>query len=232
MTLSIVLPCFNEEAVIASTINDVLTWMEKRNISGEVIVVDDGSKDRSCEIIEPLLQKHENLKLLKHAQNRGAASAVFTGLDAAQSEYIGYMDSDGQFRAKEFDALLPHLEKYNVVIGRRTPRADVWIRRAKGRLFSWLLFLTLGIRVSDPNCGVKILKRSLWPQIRPVHATGGLLFAEVYLHLNQMKIPWKEVPVLHEPRCSGRGTGGKVSVAFVMLKELLELEWARLWGMR
>lgn len=221
--LSIVLPCFNEEANIAECVRDVQTWMEATHIEGEIVVVNDGSQDRCGEILADLANKDARVKILTHECNQGYGIAVRTGLDAASKEHIGFMDSDLQFHAKDIDLLLPHLNTYKFVTGRRRHRADSFMRNMFGKVLGGMNVILFGIWVRDVNCGMKVMKRDIWQTIRPTYGVEKLFNTEVFLRLKRAHIPWKYVDVPHYPRKAGNPTGGSIRVIGRMFKEAWDL---------
>ncbi len=220
MTFSIVLPCFNEEHNIANTVLDCQAWMRREGINGEIVVVNDGSRDGSQRVLEELQADVPQLTVVRHERNRGYGAAVRSGFDAAKGDLVGFMDSDGQFKAQDFSRLLPHLERYAFVSGYRVKRADPFIRKVNSKMYNLLVRYVLRARVRDVNCAMKAFRRSIWNDIRPVVATGALVNGEIYFGLSQLGIPWKEVPVPHYPRTAGSPTGAKLSVILRMFKEL------------
>lgn len=221
--LTIVLPCFNEEANIAAAVHDVMQWIESAAIDGEVIVVNDGSKDRSGEVLAELSKQHPRLKVLTHERNQGYGIAVRSGLDAGTKENIGFMDSDMQFHAKDFALLLPHLKDYRFVTGRRRNRADSLMRNAFGKILGGMNVLIFGLWVRDVNCGMKVMKRDIWQTIRPTYGVEKLFNTEVFLRLKRAHIPWKHIDIPHYPRTAGNPTGGSVRVILRMFKEMWDL---------
>lgn len=223
MRFSIVLPCFNEEHNIEGTIADVRSWYMREGIACEIVAVDDGSTDGTWRILEHLAAQQGDLRLVRHAQNLGYGSAVRSGCDAATMDYVGFMDSDGQFKAEDWSLLLPFLQEYQYVTGRRLHRADPFIRKLNAKLFGVLTFFVLGVWVRDVNCAMKVWRRELWPRIRPVHATGALINAEMFYRLHRLGIPWKQVPVHHYPRLKGAQTGANMHVILRMFRDLFAL---------
>lgn len=222
--LSIVLPCFNEEENIAATVQDVLAWFTASGRDGEVIVVNDGSRDRSGEIADELAGKDARVRVVHHREgNRGYGAAVRSGCDAAKGEWIGFMDSDRQFRAEDFEKLIPYMSEYQFVTGVRRHRADPFIRKVNAKLFGGLVFITLGMWIRDINCAMKLFTADLWKQIRPEYSTGALFNAEVFYGLKLLRVPYKQVPVPHYPREYGTQTGAKPWVIFTMFIELAKL---------
>ncbi len=228
VNLSIILPCYNEEQNIAASVQDVHEWMKKKNIEGEIIVVNDGSTDGTADVLQSLVQTYDNLCIVSHHPNKGYGAAVRAGCDRARSDIVAFMDSDGQFRAEDFDRLLPHLERFAFVTGRRRRRADPFMRKLNAKLFGLLTWVVLGVWVRDVNCAMKIFRRDIWQRIRPVHATGALVNAEMFLNLKKNGIAWHQVDVPHYPRKFGAQTGANLSVILKMFRELLTLAGAKL----
>lgn len=227
VSLSIVLPCFNEEGNIARVVDDFATWMRDAGIGGEIIAVDDGSSDATFKILMDLTKKFPMLRVLRHDRNQGYGIAVRTGCDVAKEDIIAYVDSDGQFRAHDLELLLPLLETCDFVTGRRSKRADSLIRNLFGKILGGMNVLILGLWVRDVNCGMKIFRRSIWPQIRPQYAVEKLYNTEVYLSLKRSHIPWKQLNVPHYPRTAGSSTGADISVILRMFREWWDLRRRR-----
>lgn len=223
MPLSIVLPCFNEEENIAQSVRDVAQWMNEKNIDGEIIAVDDGSKDRSAAVLEDLSKDIPALRIIRHEKNAGYGVAVRTGCDAAASEWIAFMDSDRQFRAKDLELLMAHRDAYPFITGRRHKRADSFVRNMFGKVLGAMNVLVLGLWVRDVNCGMKMFRRDIWPDIRPTKGVEKLFNTEMFLRLERKKIPWHQVDVPHYPRPAGTPTGGSIRVIIRMFQELWDL---------
>ncbi len=193
-------------------------------MQGEIIVVDDGSTDGSPRILADLQRELSALRVVRLQENGGYGIAVRAGCDAALSDVIGFMDSDGQFLAADFSLLLPHLDAVPFVTGRRRKRADSLLRNAFGKVLGAMNVLVLGLWVRDVNCGLKVFLREIWPDIRPVHGVEKLFNTEMFLRLKQKHIPWKQVDVPHYPRRAGVPTGGSIRVIVRMFHELANLK--------
>lgn len=224
MTLSVILPCFNEEQNIAHSVRDVAAWMKADGVEGEIIVVDDGSKDQSLRVLNDLAGEIGNLRIVRHERNQGYGLAVRSGCDAATTEWISFMDSDGQFRAADMALLLAHADDCAFITGRRAHRADGFVRNSLGKILGAMNLLVLGLWVRDVNCGLKLFRRDIWPTIRPTHGVEKLFNTEMFLRLKRKGIPWKTVNVPHYPRRAGTPTGGSIRVILRMFKELWNLK--------
>lgn len=223
MTLSIILPCFNEEQNIASAVHDVELWMQTEKISGEIIVVNDGSTDDSLSVLTKLKKEIPLLRIVDLPKNGGYGIAVRAGCDAATTDIISFMDSDLQFHAKDLSLLLAHIDRYKFVTGRRAHRADSLLRNAFGKILGAMNLLVLGLWVRDVNCGMKMFHRGIWKTIRPEHGVEKLFNTEMFLRLKRNNIPWLTVNVPHYPRLAGSPTGGSIRVIIRMFKELWDL---------
>jgi glycosyltransferase involved in cell wall biosynthesis len=226
VSLSIALPCFNEEKNVETTIRDILAWFTEDGIDGEVIAVNDGSRDGTGEVLARLAKEKSNVKVVTHPTNLGYGCAVRSGLDAGTKEWIAFMDSDGQFKAADFRKLLPFTADYAIITGRRRKRADPFMRRVNAKLFAVLNVLILGIWVRDINCAMKMFRRDIWHKVRPEFATGALFNAETFYRAKLQRIAWKQVFVEHYPRLYGQQTGAKLSVILRMFRDLVRLRLA------
>lgn len=218
--LSIILPCFNEEGSVERSVHDCAGWMQQRTISGEIIAVDDGSTDGTHAILEQLRTKIPSLHVVRHERNQGYGLAVRSGIDAAQTSLVAFMDSDGQFRASDLDLLLPSLRDFPFVAGRRHRRADSFTRNMLGKVLGLMNWIVLGLWVRDVNCGMKIFRRDLWTAIRPTHGVEKLFNTEMFLRMQENGTRWATIDVPHYPRRAGTPTGAKLSVIIRMFGEL------------
>lgn len=223
MTLSIVLPCYNEEENIATAVQDVSAWMAQDRIEGDIIVVDDGSRDGSLSILQQLQKDNPRLRIVHREVNGGYGIAVRAGCDEATTDLIAFMDSDGQFRAKDLSLLIADIIRYPFVTGRRRHRADGLVRNTFGKILGAMNFIVLGLWVRDVNCGLKMFRRDIWKDIRPTYGVEKLFNTEMFLRLKYNHIPWNQVDVPHYPRLKGKPTGGSLRVIARMFQELFAL---------
>lgn len=225
-TITIVLPCYNEEKAISHSVDSVFHWLRRKHLNGDIIVVDDGSIDGSASLLRTLKHRHKkHLKILRHIHNRGLAAALRTGCDNAKGDIIIYMDSDGQFCIDDAGILLAALRKCNIASGNRYNRADSIIRRMNAYLWNTLTSFLLGIHARDVDCGLKAFRRSVWQSIRPRIATGGLMGAEFWFRVEKSKISWIQLPIRHYERLHGQATGARIKVIYRAFRDLGRLLW-------
>jgi hypothetical protein len=224
-SLSIVLPAYNKEAVIASTVQPCLQAAERFCPNVTVIVVDDGSCDRTGEIIDELAAVDERVVALHHSSNQGYGAALLTGLAAAQGELLFFMDSDGQFDFADIAALL-HIQEQNrelVVLGYREHRHDSFPRHLNAWGWKQAVRLILGLKaVRDIDCAFMLLPTRV-VRASGVTAQGALVNAELLVMLQRMRVPMVQVPVHHFPRFHGAVTGASPRVILTAFRELLHL---------
>jgi len=157
--ISIVIPVFNEEEAIGDDLDLILETMDRSGYDYEVIVVDDGSTDRSAEIV----RQRERVRLIHRPYNLGTGAARTTGIEGAQGSIIVMTDGDGSYPNQEIPQLLSFLGEYDMVIGaRRQERGSLRWLRASAKLFIRLLasYLT-GVRIPDLNSGFRAFKKGL-----------------------------------------------------------------------
>ena len=223
-SLSIVLPAYNEEAVIAETITAVLAYGHKRGLLLQIIVVNDGSRDRTAAIVRDLRSVHPEIELVTHIRNKGYGEALRSGFDAASMEWNFLMDADGQFDITQLDEFVPHAKMHDMVIGYREHRADALHRVIYGWGFTLLMNLLFDIRYADIDCAFKLFRRSAWKAVQPITSTDHKIFTVEWLwRAKGAGLNIKELPVRHYRRVKGSQTGARADVIWQMLKNLLKL---------
>jgi putative flippase GtrA len=225
-SLSVVLPAYNEEEVIASTIVTVLDVLNSWPIDSEILVVNDGSVDRTGEIIAELARIHPQVHLINHASNQGYGAALVSGFQAATKELTFFMDSDGQFDIRALRSFFSFIDIYDAVLGYRIDRQDSWMRKINAWGWKTLVRMTLGVKVRDLDCAFKLFHTSFLRD-HPLETRGAMINAELLYRLKQGGFSQKEVGVPHLPRLGGRATGAHPRVIARALRDLFVC--ARRW---
>lgn len=229
--LSLVMPALNEEAGIQAALAEAHEALAGLDYEFEILVVDDGSTDRTARMVQEVALLQPAVRLIRHERNRGYGAALRTGFDAARFPLVAFTDADGQFFLDEFDLLVPRTRRYPIVVGRRVDRQDPW----KRRFFSWgynkLTRFLLGTGVADCDCALKVFRREVLPFVRP-RTDGFFVNAEMLCRANRLGIAVAEVGVRHRPRRHG---DSKVSLRDIprTLVKLLPFWWTQvLWSRR
>jgi glycosyltransferase involved in cell wall biosynthesis len=223
--ISAVLPAYNEVAVIADIVRRTHAALRALDVGDyEVIVVDDGSRDGTGDVVRALAEELPNTVLVTHERNRGYGAALKSGFAAASREAIFLMDSDGQFDPADLRRLLPHYHPRALVAGIRARRSDPWIRRANHAAFFAVVRLLLGTSLRDVNCAFKLFPRSLTVGLA---AEGAMISTELALRARDLGFAVVQVPVPHYPRTTGTPTGANWRVVARAFAELWRLRRQR-----
>jgi dolichyl-phosphate beta-glucosyltransferase len=162
--ISIIIPCYNEEARIGKTLFTIISYMKKQKKKFEIICVDDGSKDATVIIIKDVQRYHKNIRLLTGRPNRGKGYSVREGALAAKYDLLLFSDADLSTPISELKHLLVYAKSYDLVIGTRTDvkklkRRQPKYREIMGKTFSLLKRMILGMEFKDTQCGFKLFTK-------------------------------------------------------------------------
>ncbi len=210
-SLSVILPAYNEEEVIFDTVSTVLQALESWRIDYEVIVVNDGSVDRTGPLLAELAERIPRLHVITHPTNKGYGAALITGFAAAKKELSFFMDSDGQFSIDELYQFLPFASSYDAVIGYRLQRQDPWIRKLNAWGWKQVVALVLGVRVRDIDCAFKLYHTDFLHH-QQLETQGAMINAEILYKLQREGGRIKQIGVHHLPRQGGKPTGANIKV--------------------
>jgi len=204
-TYSIVIPAFNEGARLAATLDKVLAYVHTRHWDAEIIVVNDGSRDNTADIVRTFAAQDPILRLIENPGNRGKGYSVRNGMLEARGRFILFSDADLSSPIEEAPKLLKALEEdaADIAIGSRWLRAETQTQRQPlyrqlfGRIFNLLLRVTLGLRFKDTQCGFKAFKQSAAHSIFPLQRIERWGFDPEILFLAQtLGFKVQEIPVL------------------------------------
>jgi glycosyltransferase involved in cell wall biosynthesis len=202
VTLSIVIPAYNEAENIREAVTEVLAGLPVAVTAVEIIIVDDGSRDATAAVSRELAAADDRITLLVHGENRGKGAALQTGFARARMEWVLFMDADLQIHISELDAFLPYTGGFDIIAGFRVGRQDSLARRLFSRVFAGIVSLGLGVRLKDLNCPFKLIRRSLLDGCR-FRTTGFAIDVELVQIAQGSGCRIKELPVACHPRQKG-----------------------------
>lgn len=222
-SLSLVIPAYNEAAVIRRAIAEAEDGLSRHFARFEIIVVDDGSSDATPVEVCRALDDAPHTRYLRHVQNRGYGAALRTGFEAARGELVAFTDADCQFDLADLATLAARAEAVPVVVGFRADRKDPWRRRFLSWGYNVLARTLLGTRVRDVDCALKVFRREVLKELLPT-ARGFFVNTEVLTRARQLGLEVVELPVTHRPRAGGES---KVSLREVprTARTLLSFWW-------
>jgi glycosyltransferase involved in cell wall biosynthesis len=221
-SISIFFPAYNEEKNISTSIEKALNTVQQITDTYEVIVVDDGSKDKTSEIVQRYAKNNPHVRLIQHSKNKGYGDALKSGIGGARYDYIFFTDSDLQFDLDELKIFATYIPQYDTVIGYRKNRNDPFIRIVNAKLWNIANRILFGLKVKDIDCAFKLLRRDMVQKIS-ILSGGAMISAEMLIKLDDLGITIKELPVTHFPRTMGSQTGANIHVIIRAFKEMWKL---------
>ncbi|KKT67026.1 MAG: Glycosyl transferase family 2 [Candidatus Curtissbacteria bacterium GW2011_GWC1_44_33] len=198
MKISVIIPTFNEEKTIEKTLDRVL----EQKVVGETIIVDDGSRDKTANILKKNQSRDPRIKLVFHQKNRGKGAAVRTGLSKVSSDYVLIQDADLEYDPIEYNKLISKASPGRAVYGSRllTKNPHAYARTYLGNvLLTGLGNLLFGIKLTDSYTGYKLLPTKIMRALN-LSSNGFELEAEITAKLAKRKILIIEVPISFTPR--------------------------------
>jgi hypothetical protein len=222
-SLSVFFPCYNDEATIASMVEQTAARIDQFGLDAEIIVVNDGSTDRSAEVLEALTHHEPRLRIVTHDTNRGYGGALISGFEAATREWVFYTDGDGQYRPQDLDTfLLAASDQIDVVQGYKLSRSDNLARRIIGRLYHRTVSMLFGLRVRDTDCDFRLIRHEALERVS-LTKSSGTICVELVRKLQNAGARFVELGVDHHPRLHGRSQFFRFGNLVRTFRQLLEL---------
>jgi glycosyltransferase involved in cell wall biosynthesis len=230
--LSYFFPAHDEEGNVEPLVEEALATLPGLADRFEVIIVDDGSRDRTGEIAERLAgAQPELVRVVHHPVNLGYGAALRSGFGAARFAHVAFTDGDRQFRIADLGRLTARLsegDRPDAVIGYRIRRADPLIRSLYAKTYRLANRIFFGLRATDVDCACKLFRREALEGIH-VESGGAFLSAELLIKLRAVRRTVVEVGVPHYPRTAGSPTGAKPQVIVRAVRDFWLLR-LRLWA--
>jgi glycosyltransferase involved in cell wall biosynthesis len=216
--MSVVVPAYREEELIGTTIPRLIESLSKQRRSFELIVVNDGSRDRTGEILDELAADEPRLRVIHFARNYGQTAALMAGFWAARAPVIVPLDADGQNEPDDIAMLADKLDEgYDVVSGWRKDRKDTWLRTQVSRIANRIIGWRTGVKLHDYGCTLKAYRAHM---VRDARLFGEMhRFIPVYTSMHGARIC--EMVVRHHPRTAGTSKYGYGRVIRVLLDLVL-----------
>lgn len=225
-SITIFFPALNEEESIEKTVANALSAASKLFRDYEIIIVDDGSTDKTAEIADNLAQNNNNIRAVHHPSNKGYGAALRSGFAHATKEHIFYTDGDGQFDVSEIGRLLPLLDEADLAIGYRIKRSDPLHRLVFAKAYGLMISLLFNLWFKDIDCAFKLIKKPVLNNIE-LKSNGALISAELLIKARRKGFKIKQIGVHHYPRKGGKPTGANIKVIIKAFYELFKF-WKEL----
>ena len=225
-SLSVVMPAHNEEVAIADTVHAAVEAVSQWTQDFEIIVVNDGSRDRTGAILEEISAADPRVRVIHHAVNQGYGAALVSGFEAITRELVFFMDSDGQFDIHDLERFFPLIEQYDGVLGYRIERQDTWMRKLNAWGWKMVVSIIFRLRVRDVDCAFKLYRARFFREHR-LETRGAMINTEILYKFKRAGYTYTEVGVHHLPRHGGHPTGARLDVIARAFRELFV--YARKW---
>jgi glycosyltransferase involved in cell wall biosynthesis len=223
-TFSLVLPAHNEAENIEPVVRRALEVLPLYFDTFEVIVVNDGSRDQTGEIIDRLAREDSRVRAIHHKKNRGYGGALTSGFEASTGDHVMFMDADRQFDIADIERLYPFISSHEIVAGFRMMRQDELHRRIFAEIFNLVARVLFGVHLRDIDCAFKIFDGDLIRSLQ-LSSPGALINTEIQAKARRQGAKLQQVGVRHFPRIAGEATGGNPRVILRAMKETVVLWW-------
>ncbi len=220
-SLSLVIPAYNDETTIARLVADSVALLEKICPDYEIVLANDGSKDRTPSILQDLKAKNPRIRVINHEVNQGYGRTIRELYLSGRKDLIFSLPGDYQYAPKELLPMTEGLKDHDFVIGLRVHRSDPWRRKLQSKVYNLMLRSLYGHKHADVN-SIKLFKR---PILDKVNLLSFSPFVDAELCIRAEKAGFKviEIPIEHLPRIAQGASGGKPSVIIETFADLLKM---------
>src|SRR5512140_121759 len=224
-SLTMFFPCFNDAATIGSLVAAAHVVGTEAGRDFEILVVDDGSKDNSIEILEALREMYHELRVVYHGTNRGYGAALRSGFSEATKDLVFYTDGDGQYDVLELRRFLPVLQEgVDVVNGYKISRSDPLHRVVIGKVYVVLMRILFQFHVRDVDCDFRLIRRAALEAVTLKHSSG-VICLELVKKLERAGFRFVDFPVHHYHRVAGKSQFFNFRRLFATGVNILRLWW-------
>jgi len=224
--LSVFFPCYNEEKNIEETVFKAIKVLKNTVKKWEIIIVNDGSKDNTAAVALNIKKLYPNIKIVTHNPNRGYGASFKSGLYNSKYKWIAFTDSDGQFDFSEITNFIKAQQKTksDIVIGYYLGRKVSPLVVFTSKIWELIVFVLFGLRVTDIDCGFKLISKKVVDTIPKLEAERGAFISSEFL-IKSKKAGFKitEIGVHHYPRVEGQATGRDLKVIIKSFSDLFKL---------
>lgn len=203
-SISVFFPAYNDAESIGKLVLDAQRVLTKLTSDYEIIVVNDGSADKTAEVLRELQKKCEKLRIVTHEANRGYGAALQSGFRAAKKDLVFYTDGDGQYDVGELELLFEKLNaRIDVVNGYKISRADGKRRKYIGESYNKMAHFFFDLPIRDVDCDFRLIRKSALENINLTSESGGICVELIY-KLKRKSCKFTEIAVNHYSRPYGK----------------------------
>ncbi len=217
--LSVFFPFWNEEENVSYVVENAIPVLKRCASKWEILIIDDGSADRTYQEGLKLAEKYKNIRVISHKPNRGYGAALKEGFQNSLYDIIVFTDGDRQFNFAEIAQFIKEIKSSDIVIGFRKRRRDNIVRHILMNLLKLWDFIFFRFYFKDIDCGFKMFKKEALEKIGPLRSEGAMITTEILAKATRKKLKIREVEVNHYPREFGDQSGANLAV---VIRAILE----------
>ncbi|RJP21313.1 MAG: glycosyltransferase family 2 protein [Candidatus Abyssobacteria bacterium SURF_5] len=224
--LSVVIPAYNEESNLRTTVTLVARRLNELKTTFEIIIINDGSTDQTAAIAGDLCAGDQRIRLVNHPRNMGPGSGVFTGIEAARGEFVIFVPADLALDINELHKYIDASRTCDLVVGIRSDRRDYSLFRKFVSLVNiTLIKLLFGMKERQFNY-IHLYRRSMLQRIN-IESRGVFITAEIMIKARDLGYRLQQVDITYVPRTAGKATCGNYRVIRNTVWDLLSFWWKR-----
>lgn len=201
---TIIVPVYNEESNLERVEKELSDYLVISTKKAQILFINDGSKDKSQELIEAICQRNQDFHYLKFTENKGLSAAIKAGFDHVDTPLLGYIDSDLQTSPEDFNLLLQHIGPYDLVTGVRKNRKDSFVKNTSSLIANGIRRIFTNDGMDDTGCPLKVIKTDYAKRIPMFKGLHRFLPAMILLQKGTII----QIPVRHFPRTAGTAKFG------------------------
>jgi glycosyltransferase involved in cell wall biosynthesis len=204
VSISAFFPAYNDSGTIGSLVITTHYTLQALCDDFEIVVVNDGSRDHTGELLKHLQGFYPRLRVVDHGTNRGYGAALRTGFSSCSKEWIFYTDGDAQYDVRELVRLVEQWEPgIDVVNGYKISRSDPFYRLLIGAAYNSMVKVLFGLKLRDIDCDFRLIRRSVFDRVR-LESNSGVICVEMIRRFQEAGCKFKEVLVNHFFRAFGK----------------------------
>ncbi len=220
-------PAYFEEKNLPILIPKAISLLSKIADQFEIIIVEDGSPDKTGEVADNLSSKYPCVRVIHHHHNLGYGASLRDGFCNAKYEYIMYTDGDNQYDIDEFIPYMHLLSDADIISGYATKKALTPLRKTQSAIFNLLVKILFFVNIKDINCSMKIYKRKVLDLVS-IKSTSAFIDAEMLIKASRLGFTIAQFPVTHYPRNSGVASGSNPGVIVSTIKDMFKFRFGLL----